>query len=218
VSTPPAEPTWITGAYQGQTRLCQHAQGVTATLAGTGSFSIEGWQDVSVKNSGSLLYDPLGLTEDCRAVMAFSFPPGPRGRVLSGTLSVPNAWTYIAGKNVAQRDVLVAFRQANWATAPLTSDARSLWMDVQPIDWRQPLVPNPDPDSLCAPTSIVIPPGAMTVTESAVGIMFSSGVMYQPELWIQDWKLPVQYFHFLSWGGSCPGDPPLLRLFVEPGE
>lgn len=206
------EPAWITGTYQGLYSICQNAPGITATLEGSGGFALF-WDDHGGGASAGL-GDPLGNTWDCRSVMVFAFSaPPPRGQVLSGTVEFSNAWTTVQNKNVPPQAVPVAFRQTHWTSAPPEADPRALWFDTRPISWTQSL---PSFQGLCSPTTLSVPPGALVVQGSDIGIMVYSSSIDRPELWQPDAGRFVDYGHSLTWGGSCPGPRPVLRLLVQP--
>ena len=211
VMRPPA-PVWITGTYQGLYSLCQNAAGITATLQGLGGFTMA-WDDYGGGASAGL-GDPLGNTWDCRSVMVFAFPPdAPHGRVVSGSMDLSNAWTTIQNKHVQPQDVPVEFQQTNWTRAPTDADPRVLWFDVNSESWTQSL---PSFQGLCFHTSVAVPPGKLAISEPEVGLMVYSSAIDRPELWQQDFGRCVDYGHYLTWGGSCPGPKPTLRLLIEP--
>jgi hypothetical protein len=206
------EPAWITGTYQGLYSICQNAQGITATLQGSGGFTLS-WDDHGGGASAGL-GDPLGNTWDCRSVMIFVFSPQPpSGLVLSGTLDFSNAWTTVQNKNVLPQAVPVAFRQTNWTSAPTEADPRALWFDTRPISWTQPL---PSFQGLCSHTTLSVPSGKLATLGSDIGLMVYSSSIDRPELWQPDAGRFVDYGHSLTWGGSCPGPRPMLRLLVQP--
>jgi len=206
------EPAWITGTYQGLYSICQNAQGITATLQGSGGFTLA-WDDHGGGASAGL-GDPLGNTWDCRSVMVFVFsPPPPSGQVLSGTLEFSNAWTTVQNKNVLPQAVPVAFRQTNWTSAPAEADPRALWFDTRPVSWTQPLLSF---QGLCSHTTLSVPPGKLAVLGSDIGLMVYSSSIDRPELWQPDAGRFVDYGHSLTWGGSCPGPRLVLRLLVQP--
>ncbi len=206
------EPAWITGTFKGLYSICQNASDITSTLQGLGGFTLS-WDDTGGGASASL-GDPLGNTWDCRSVMVFAFPPdAPHGRVLTGSMSFSNAWTTIQNKNVLPQDVPVGFRQTNWTAAPPNADARALWFDTSPETWLQGL---PSFQDLCFHTTVSIPPGALVVGGPEVGLMVYSSSIDRPDLWQQDYGRFVDYGHYLTWGGSCPGPKPTLRLLAEP--
>jgi len=206
------EPVWITGAYKGLYSFCQNGPGITATLQGQGGFVLT-WDEHGGGASAGL-GDPLGNTWDCRSVMVFTFSPEPpHGQVLSGTLDFTNGWTTVQNKNVMPEDVPVAFRQTNWTFAPPEADPRTLWFDVSAEAWAQRL---PSFQGLCARTTAPIPPGKLIAGGREIGIMAYSSSIYRPELWPQDFGRFVDYGHYLTWGGSCPGPRPALRLLVRP--
>ena len=208
----PSDPVWITGTYQGLYSLCQNAAGITATLQGLGGFTMA-WDDTGGGASAGL-GDPLGNTWDCRSVMVFAFPPdAPHGRVVSGSMDLSNAWTTVQNKRVQPQDVPVEFRQTNWTRAQADADPRALWFDVKSETWTQSF---PSFQDLCFHTSAAVPPGKLTVGGTEVGLMVYSSAIDRPELWQQDFGRFVDYGHYLTWGGSCPGPKPALRLLIEP--
>jgi hypothetical protein len=208
----PSAPVWITGTYQGLYSLCQNAAGVTSTLQGLGGFTMA-WDDTGGGASAGL-GDPLGNTWDCRSVMVFAFPPDAlHGRVVSGSMDLSNAWTTVQNKHVQPQDVQVGLRQTNWTRAPADADPRALWFDVKSETWTQSL---PSFQGLCFHTSVFVPPGQMVVGGPEVGLMVYSSAVDRSELWQQDFGRFVDYGHYLTWGGSCPGPKPTLRLLIEP--